>query len=119
MSKPFLPPTVNYDIKIRRKDLSCIEDKETQQIIELCQDKTICLFFCRISSDVLNALAKKSISVSLVDTFSAENLAMVKEFENDKKVIIFLTQMTYEQYGEQSHRIKMMLEQLQKEKVVN
>ena len=119
MSKPFLPPTINYDIKIRRKDLSCIEDKETQQIIESCENKTICLFFCRVSSDVLKTLAKKSVSVSMVDTFSAENLAIVKEFENDKKVIIFLTQMTYEQYGEQSHRIKMILEQVQKEKVTN
>jgi hypothetical protein len=119
MNRPILPPTVNYDIKIRRTDLSRIEDKETQKIIESAENKTICLFFCRISSEVLTALANKSISVSMVDTFSAQNLAIAKEFENDKKVIIFLTHMTYEQYGEQSHRIKMMLEQVRKEKVIN
>lgn len=111
--KPILTPDFHYDIKIKKQDLSQL-NKETLKLIDEATDKTVCLFFCRLSEEVFDKLVEKCKILSFVDTFSKENLIMVKKFEENSKVIVFLTQMTYEQYGEYCHHIKMITEQAQK-----
>ena len=44
---------------------------------------------------------------------------MVKQYEQNRKVIAFLTHLTYEQYGEYSHRIKMIVEKAKKQEIIN
>lgn len=119
MNTTMLTPNMNYDLKIKNKDLSYLEDNETKQIVESCKEKNICLFFCRLSEDVLTKIANICNNVSYVDTFSAQTMELAKKFEGNSKVTIFLTQMTYEQYGEHCHRIKMILEKAQRERAQN
>ena len=117
VNKPFLPPDFHYDVKIRKKDLSTL-NQETLKIIEEATDKTVCLFFCKLSQEVFDKLVDKCKILAFVDTFSTDNLKMVKQYEQNNKVIAFLTHLTYEQYGEYSHRIKMIVENAKRERII-
>jgi len=110
-----LQPQTEFDIKLKNKDLESLSDEEKLKIIEECSNKTVCLYFCNISEKLLKNILDSCKNCTYLNTsLDIENIKLVHKFSSNEKISCFLTHMTYEQYGEMVHPLKMMIDQTEK-----
>ncbi len=102
-----LQPNLDFDIKIKNTDFSDITDN----VLETLHDKSVSLFFCKLSPSSLERIIQVCKSLSIVDTVSEETLELSQKYETNQNVSFFLTHLSYQQYGEYCHQLKMMIEQ--------
>lgn len=110
-----IQPQTEFDVKIKNKDLTIINDEEFNNLLQECKDKSICIYFSNIKESQLAQILEYCSTCSYLNTSQDNNnIALVYKFSNNIKLSSFLTHMTYEQYGEMVHPIKMMMETMNK-----
>jgi len=102
-----LQPNLEFDVKIKNTDLTDITDN----ILDTLHNKSVSLFFCKLSSSSLDKIIQICKSLSIVDKVSQETLELSQKYETNQNVSFFLTYLSYQQYGEYCHQLKMMIEQ--------
>lgn len=109
MKKEILQPIMNFDVKIKNKDLS-LDTPERNDIFKNMENKHVSLFFCNYTKDVIESILQICQSLSIVDKITKENDELSQIYEKNNKISFFLTHLSYEQYGEYCHQLKMMNE---------
>lgn len=107
--KQILQPITNFDVKIKNKDLT-LDSQEIIDLLKTTENKHVSLFFCTYSENVIENILQNCQSLSIVDKITKENYELSQKYENNEKITFFLTHLTYEQYGEYCHQLKMMNE---------
>lgn len=107
-----LNPIDNFDIKLKNTTI-------TLNNIPDCTDKNICLYFCDISSEVLDTILQKAQKVYYLNTSTPQTNALVDQYYTNEKFVFLLTRFTYQEYGEFTHPLKMAMEQAQKVQVID
>jgi hypothetical protein len=116
ISHTVLPPQVNFDIKLKKLDITSYSEDEFNNLLEKCKDKTVCVYFSKINEERFGKILDVCSQCSYLDTSQQiENIALVYKFSKHSNLSAFLTHMTYEQYGEMVHPLKMMMEEMKKE----
>ena len=100
----FLNPVDNFEIKLKKLTIS-------PKIVKDCTGKSVCLYFCDISPELLDELLQLATKVCYLNTYSETTAKLVENKQDDPKLISLLTRLTYEQYGELTHPLKMALSQ--------
>ncbi len=111
-----LQPQTEFDIKLKNKDLTTLSDDEFSKIISDCSDKTVCLYFCHVTEKLLERILDSCKFCTYLNTsLDIDNIKLVHKFSKHPKLSSFLTHMTYAQYGEMVHPLKMMMEKLKED----
>ena len=111
MSTNILQPQTHFDVKFKKHDFA--DDDITKLALE-CANKTVCLYFCKISEEALEKIIESCSMCTYMNTSQqVENINLVMKYSNHPKLSCFLTHLTYEQYGEMVHPLKMMMEKQQ------
>jgi hypothetical protein len=111
-----LQPQTEFEVKLKNKDLTTLSDEEFLKIVNECADKTVCLYFCHITENLLQKMIDSCKFCTYLNTsLDIDNIKLVHKFSNNQKISCFLTHMTYAQYGEMVHPLKMMMEKLKED----
>ena len=111
-----LPPQVEFDIKLKKLDITSYSEYEFNVLLENCKDKTVCIYFSNINEERFGKILDVCSQCSYLDTSQqVQNIALVYKFSKHPNLSAFLTHLTYEQYGEMVHPLKRMMEEMKKE----
>lgn len=102
-----LYPIDDFDIKLKNTTI-------TTNNIPDCSGKNMCMYFCDISSDVLDSILNKAQKVYYLNTSTPETNELVDKHSSRENFVFLLTRLTYQEYGEMTHPLKMAMEQSQK-----
>jgi hypothetical protein len=102
-----LYPIDNFDIKLKNTTI-------TPNNIPDCSGKNVCMYFCDVSSDVLDIILDNAQKVYYLNTSTPETNNLVDQNSSRENFIFLLTRLTYQEYGELTHPLKMAMEQSQK-----
>jgi hypothetical protein len=102
-----LYPIDIFDIKLKNTTI-------TKNNIPDCSGKNICMYFCDISSDVLDTIINSAQKVYYLNTSTPETNELVDKYNSRENFVFLLTRLTYQEYGEMTHPLKMAMEQTQK-----
>lgn len=107
-----LNPIDNFDIKLKNIII-------TQSNLPDFTNKNVCLYFCDISSDILYTIIEKAQKVYYLNTSTPQTNNLVDKHASNDKFVFLLTHLTYHQYGELVHPLKMAMEEAQKVQVID
>jgi len=108
MSMNILQPQTQFDVKFKKHDFT---HEDIEKIALECANKTVCLYFCKITAEALERIIDSSSMCTYMNTSQQiENVELVMKYSKHPKLSCFLTHLTYEQYGEMVHPLKMMME---------
>lgn len=102
-----LYPIDIFDIKLKNTTI-------TKNNLPDCSGKNICMYFCEISSDVLGSILNNAQKVYYLNTSTPETNELVDQYNSRNNFVFLLTRLTYQEYGELTHPLKMAMEQSQK-----
>jgi hypothetical protein len=72
------------------------------------------MYFCDISSNVLNTVINSAQKVYYLNTTTPETNELVDKYNSCDNFVFLLTRLTYQEYGEMTHPLKMAMEKSQK-----